>query len=309
MSEKRAPQTAEDGGLSNPALGIGLSVAAIAMFATMDALAKFTSETIRVEMVIWGRYFFHFLAMTLILPLLGARRVLKTNQTGKVVLRGLLLLGSTFCFFTAISQIPLAEANAIGFVAPLITVALSAFFLRETVGIRRWSAVAIGFAGMLVVLRPGFQEVHWAYFLVLAMATMFSIFALLTRALNRTEDPVAMLFYTALVGTAGASILAGFFWETPSPTEWLLLMVIGMIGGISHQILIYAYRYASASVLAPFQYTIIIWSTVYGFFLFADVPDLWTFLGAGLIVAAGLYVWVRERQVKKQAPAAPPLRR
>ncbi|MBO6561266.1 MAG: DMT family transporter [Nisaea sp.] len=309
MSDTRAPATAGDGGLSNPALGIGLSVVAIAMFATMDALAKFTSETIRVEMVIWGRYFFHFLAMVMILPILGVRRAFKTSQTGKVAIRGLLLLASTFCFFTAISQIPLAEANAIGFVAPLITVALSAFFLRETVGIRRWSAVAIGFGGMLVVLRPGFQDIHWAYFLVLAMATMFSVFALLTRALNRTEDPVAMLFHTAMIGTAGACLLAFFYWETPTLTEWLLLMVIGGIGGVSHQILIYAYRYASASILAPFQYTIIVWSTVYGFFLFGDVPDLWTFIGAGAIVAAGLYVWVRERQVKKQPPTPTPIRR
>lgn len=309
MSARRVPETAADGGLSHPALGIGLSVVAIALFATMDALAKYTSQSIRVEMVIWGRYFFHFVAMVLMLPMLGLRRSLHTEQTLKVTLRGLLLFSCTVCFFTAISQIPLAEANAIGFVAPLITVALSAFFLREKVGIRRWSAVLIGFAGMLVVLRPGFQEIHWAYFLVLLMASMFSVFALLTRALNRTEDPVAMLFHTALVGTAGACLLVGFFWETPTLTEWLLLMVIGAIGGISHQILIYGYRYASASILAPFQYTIIIWSTGYGFFIFADIPDIWTFVGGGVIVAAGLYVWVRERQVKKKPPVPTPLRR
>lgn len=309
MTERRAPDTAEDGGLSNPALGIGLVVVAISMFATMDALAKYTSEMIRVEMVIWGRYVFHFAGMALILPLLGIQRTLKTRQTAKVTLRGLLLLGSTICFFTAISLIPLADANAIGFVTPLITVALSAFFLREKVGIRRWSAVLIGFCGMLIVLRPGFQEIHWAYFLVLAMATMFSVFALLTRSLNRTEDPVAMLFHTALVGTVGASLLIGFFWETPTPTEWLLMMVIGLIGGVSHQILIFGYRYASASILAPFQYVIILWSTAYGYFIFADVPDFWTFVGAGLIVAAGLYVWIRERQIHAQPSTTTPLRR
>lgn len=309
MPQTNASDTASDSGLSNHALGIGLAMVAILMFATMDSLAKFTSQTIRVEMVIWGRYFFHFAAMVLILPLLGVRRSFKTTQTFKVTLRGLLLFGCTICFFTAVSLVPLAEANAIGFISPLITVAVSAFFLKEHVGVRRWSAVAIGFVGMLVVLRPGFQDVHWAYFLVIAMAVMFSLFGLLTRALNRTEDPVAMLFHTALIGTLGASIAIGFFWEWPEPREWALLALIGAIGGVSHQILIFAYRYASAAIIAPFQYSIIIWSSTYGFLLFGDMPDSWTFIGAGMIVAAGVYVWIRERQAQKMPTAPTPIRR
>ena len=303
MNNENNPGAADDGGLSNPARAIGLIVVAISMFATMDALAKYTSETIRVEMVIWGRYFFHFAAMILMLPLLGVRRVFHVKDPVKVTIRGLLLLGCTMCFFTAISLIPLTDANAIVFVAPLITVALSAFVLREKVGIRRWSAVGIGFAGVLIVLRPGFNEIHWAYFLVLAMATMFSIFGLLTRALNRTEDPVAMLFHTALVGFIGTGILVGFYWETPTLQEWMLLIVIGMIGGVSHQILIFGFRYASASLLAPFQYTVIIWATFYGYFIFGDLPDAWTLAGTALIVAAGVYVWLRERKIKPKHPA------
>jgi len=303
MKNENKPVAGEDAGLHNPARAIGLIIVAISMFATMDALAKYTSETLRVEMVIWGRYFFHFAAMVLVLPLLGVRRTFYVKDPIKVTVRGLLLLGCTMCFFTAISLIPLTDANAIVFVAPLITVALSAFVLREKVGIRRWSAVGIGFVGVLIVLRPGFNDVHWAYFLVLAMATMFSIFGLLTRSLNRTEDPVAMLFHTALVGFIGTGILVAFCWETPSLREWGLLMVIGVIGGVSHQILIFGFRYASASLLAPFQYTVIIWATMYGYFVFGDLPDVWTFAGAALIVTAGLYVWIRERQIKPK-PAA-----
>lgn len=303
MKNENKPVAVADDGLHNPARAIGLIIVAISMFATMDALAKYTSETIRVEMVIWGRYFFHFAAMVLVLPLLGVRRTFYVKDPIKVTVRGLLLLGCTMCFFTAISLIPLTDANAIVFVAPLITVALSAFVLREKVGIRRWSAVGIGFVGVLIVLRPGFNDVHWAYFLVLAMATMFSIFGLLTRSLNRTEDPVAMLFHTALVGFIGTGILVAFCWETPSLREWGLLMVIGVIGGVSHQILIFGFRYASASLLAPFQYTVIIWATMYGYFVFGDLPDAWTFAGAALIVTAGLYVWIRERQIKPKPPA------
>lgn len=305
MNTENSPAAVEDGGLSNPARAIGLTVVAISMFATMDALAKYTSETIRVEMVIWGRYFFHFAAMILMLPLLGIRRTCHVNDPMKVTVRGLLLLGCTICFFTAISLIPLADANAIVFVAPLITVALSAFVLRENVGVRRWSAVGIGFVGVLIVLRPGFNEIHWAYLLVVAMATMFSIFSLLTRSLNRTEDPVAMLFHTALVGFIGTGILVAFNWETPSLREWGLLIVIGVLGGISHQILIFGFRYASASLLAPFQYTIIIWATMYGYFVFGDQPDVWTFAGTALIVIAGLYVWIRERRIRPTPVAQP----
>ncbi|MEQ8334430.1 DMT family transporter [Nisaea sp.] len=305
MNQENTFAAADDGGLNNPARAIGLILVAISMFATMDALAKYTSETIRVEMVIWGRYFFHFAAMVVMLPLLGVRRTFRVKDPVKVTIRGLLLLGCTTCFFTAISLIPLTDANAIVFVAPLITVALSAFVLREKVGIRRWSAVVIGFAGVLIVLRPGFSEIHWAYFLVLAMAAMFSVFGLLTRALNRTEDPVAMLFHSALVGTVGTGIMVGFFWETPTLHEWGFLMVIGVVGGISHQVLIFSFRYASASLLAPFQYTVIIWATIYGYAIFGDLPDIWTFAGAALIVAAGLYVWVRERQIKANRPARP----
>jgi drug/metabolite transporter (DMT)-like permease len=275
----------------------------------MDMLVKKSGAMLPVEQVTFFRYAVHFAVLLALTPFLGLRTMLGGRRFGFLALRGGFMFVSTVLFFTAITQLPLAEAAAITFMAPIITVGLSVLFLKEQVGIRRWSAVAVGFGGMLVVLRPGFQDIHWAYFLVLAMATMFSVFALLTRALNRTEDPVAMLFHTAMIGTAGACLLAFFYWETPTLTEWLLLMVIGVIGGVSHQILIYAYRYASASILAPFQYTIIVWSTVYGFFLFGDVPDLWTFIGAGVIVAAGLYVWVRERQVKKQPPTPTPIRR
>lgn len=303
MKTENSPAAVENDGLSNPARAIGLIVVAVSMFATMEAMAKYTSETIRVEMVIWGRYFFHFAGMVLVLPLLGVRRTFHVKSPVKVTIRGLLLLGCTICFFTAISLIPLTDANSIAFVAPLITVALSAFVLREKVGIRRWAAVGIGFVGVLIVLRPGFNEIHWAYFLVLGMATMFSIFGLMTRSLNRTEAPVAMQFHAALVGFIGTGILIFFYWETPTLREWVFLIVIGAIGGVSHQILIFGFRYASASLLAPFHYIVIIWATIYGYFIFGDVPEVWTFAGAALIVTAGLYVWIRERQIKPTPPA------
>ncbi|WP_323795650.1 DMT family transporter [Nisaea sp.] len=303
MNTENSPAAVESDGLSNPARAIGLILVAVSMFATMEALAKYTSETIRIEMVIWGRYFFHFVGMVLVLPLLGVRRTFHVKNPIMVSIRGLLLLGCTICFFTAISLIPLTDANSIAFVSPLITVALSAFVLREKVGIRRWAAVGIGFVGVLIVLRPGFNEIHWAYFLVLGMATMFSIFGLMTRSLNRTEDPVAMQFHAALVGFIGTGILIFFCWETPSLREWGFLIVIGAIGGVSHQILIFGFRYASASLLAPFHYIVIIWATIYGYFIFDDVPEVWTFAGAALIVTAGLYVWIRERQIKPTPPA------
>lgn len=299
-----APSLASSPPDQRPALAIGFALLAVALFAIMDGIAKHASQSIRVEMVIWGRYFFHLLGMVLLLPWLGTRRCVAAKSPALLVLRGLLLLGCTVCFFVAISEIPLADANAIGFVAPLMTVALSVLVLKEKVGIRRWSAVIAGFAGVLVILRPGFQEIHWAYILVLVMALLFAAFSLMTRALGRSEDPIAMLFYTALVGGLGASLALPFVWTEPSLAEWAFLAAVGLIGGSSHLVLIHAYRLGPASLIAPYQYTQIAWSIALGALLFGDLPDAYTLLGTSIIIAAGLYVLLREAQLKRRAALA-----
>ncbi|MEQ8815083.1 MAG: DMT family transporter [Thalassobaculum sp.] len=280
-------------------LGIGLLVLAELVFATMDTVAKYLSQEMPVGMVVWGRYAFNF---AFLLPFLLRRRpseVLRVHRLGLVLFRGVQLLTATTCFFTAIRYIPLADAVAIGFVAPLFVVALSVPLLGERVGPRRWAAVLVGLAGTLVIVRPGFSEVHWAYGLVILLAFIFATFVINTRILTRTERPMAMLFYTTLVGASGATLILPFVWQTPTLAQWGLMAVMGALGGGSHLMLIHAYRVATASLLAPFQYAQIVFAGFFGWLVFGDLPDGWTLAGTAILVGSGLYVLHREAQVAR----------
>jgi drug/metabolite transporter (DMT)-like permease len=284
--------------------GILLATLAGFLFVTSDSIVKLATGDLPVPMIVWGRFASHMILMLLLFP--GRRFValFKVKQPGLVIGRGVLLLICTSLFFTAIGHIGLAEANAIMFVSPFFVVALSIPLLKEKVGIRRWSAVIIGFAGILIILRPGFQEVHWAYLLILGVAFFYGLFTILTRTLSFTETATSMWFYTALVGFLCSTPVALYNWQTPSPQEWLMLGAIGVIGGGSHYIVIHAYHRAPASLLAPFQYVQIVWATIYGFLIFGHLPDGWTFAGAAVIIASGLYVWLRERQLGKNRRSA-----
>ena len=277
--------------------GIGLAVLAGFLFVTSDTVVKVVREDLPVAMVVWGRFIMHLLLMFILFPGRKIIPLLKVNNPKLIIGRGLLLLTCTCLFFTAIGYIGLAEANSIMFISPFFVVALSIPLLGEKVGIRRWSAVLVGFIGILIVLRPGFQEIHWAYLLIIGCAFFFALFTIITRTLSFTETATSMWFYTALVGTIGSSSVVWFYWETPTPFQWLLLLVIGAIGGGSHYIVIKAYNRAAASLLAPFQYVQILWATIYGLLVFNNFPDSWTLLGTIIIIASGLYVWMRERQL------------
>ena len=238
-----------------------------------------------------------------LLPLLRVRRL------GLTLLRGVLLLTATLCFFTAITHIPLADAVAIGFAAPLFVVALSIPILGEKVGARRWTAVVVGFIGVMIIVRPGFADVHWAYFLMIFLAFVFAIFVIVTRLLTRTEATLAMLFYTALMGTLGASLLLPFFWLTPSWPQVAWMAAMGALGGVSHMLMIQAYRHADTSSLAPFQYAQIIFAGILGYLVFNDLPDMWVLAGGAIVVASGTYVFHREAQIAragKEGAYAPP---
>lgn len=279
---------------SDVSLGIGLLVLAELVFATMDTLAKHLSQEMPVGMVVWGRYAFNFVFM---LPFLLRRRpseVLRLQRPGLVLFRGVQLLTATACFFTAVRYIPLADAVAIGFVAPLFVVALSVPLLGERVGPRRWTAVLIGLAGTLVIVRPGFAEVHWAYGLMIVLAFIFATFVINTRILTRTERPMAMLFYTTLVGAGGASLALPFVWQLPTLEQWGMMAAMGALGGVSHLLLIHAYRVATASLLAPFQYAQIVFAGFYGWLVFGDLPDGWMLAGTAILVGSGLYILRRE---------------
>ena len=280
-------------------LGIILAILAGFLFVSSDTVVKLTRQDLPVAMVVWGRFTAHFLLMLFLFPGRKINKLFKVNNFKLVIFRGILLLLCTCLFFTAIGYIGLAEANSIMFISPFFVVALSIPLLKEKVGIRRWSAVIIGFIGIVIILRPGFQEIHWAYFLIIGVAFFFALFTILTRTLSFTETAISMWFYTALVGMVGSSAIVWYYWQTPTLSQSLMLLFIGAIGGGSHYIVIKAYQRASASMLAPFQYFQIIWATIYGLLVFDVTPDGWTCLGTAIIIASGLYVWSREQQLGK----------
>jgi drug/metabolite transporter (DMT)-like permease len=296
------PQAEGPGGdvSENAVRGIALLIVAELLFATMDTIAKHLGSELPVPMVVWGRYAFHLGFMLVLFP--GRRLIplLRVKRLGLTLLRGALLLTATMSFFTAITYIPLADAVAIGFVAPLFVVALSIPLLGEKVGPRRWAAVLVGFLGVMVIVRPGFQDVHWAYGLMIFLAFIFAVFVIVTRLLTKTEETLAMLFYTALMGTLGSSLLLPFFWTTPTWEQVGWMAAMGALGGVSHLILISAYKIATTSTLAPFQYVQIIFAAAWGYAIFGDIPDIWVISGGAIVVASGIYVIQREAQLAKQ---------
>lgn len=291
--------------------GIMMIMAAVAMFAAMDTISKYLTRFYPVTTVVWARYAFHTLLVVLVLgPRLGLTLV-RTERPGAQCVRGLLLAGASVFFVGALKYMPLAESSAISFLAPLLVTLLAVLVLKEKVELARWVAVAGGFVGVLTIIRPGSGIFAWASLLPLGTAACFAWYQILTRRLAGLESPYVSIFYSGLVGTLLLSIALPYSWALPqSALHLALFTVIGIIGGLSHLILIKAYDFAPASRLAPFSYTQLVWVTVAGYVAFGDFPDRWSLAGIGILMASGIYVathqHLSERLKRAELPEAPP---
>lgn len=285
-------------GTSDPAAArkaILLSLCAVFLFSLLDLQAKWLGQTQPVSQVVWARYFGHFAIMTVFLWPGRGLRLLRTKAPVLQVSRGALLLACTVLFFLAIQRLPLADAVAIGFVAPLFATALSVPLLKEQVGVRRWSAVLVGFVGALIIVRPGLGVFDTAALLVLGMAVCFALYQNLTRMVSGTDDSVVSLYYTAVVGALAASLVVPFTWtDLPGWREAAMLAGLGIWAGLGHYLYILAFRLAPIAVITPLMYTALLWNTANGYLVFGDLPDRWTVLGASVLIATGLYVLYRE---------------
>jgi drug/metabolite transporter (DMT)-like permease len=297
-----APAARSNAAGSGTMLGIGLTLVAIGLFTTMDTIGKTLMAHYPFQQVVWARYFFQCTLMLVMLPRLGIIGFLRTRRHGLQIGRGLLLAVATICMFGAISVVPLADAYTITFTAPLLVTALSVPLLKEKVGWRRWSAVLIGFAGVLIVIRPGFGEVPWQLMLPLVTAACFALYQILTRlvSVDPCETPFVMLFYVAWVGAVLMTLMVPFYWQPVALVHWPWLMAMGGLGAIGHLILIRALVIAPASLIAPFTYSQIIWALLAGYFVFGDVPDVWMLIGCSVIVGSGLFVFYREAVLGKR---------
>lgn len=281
--------------------GMLMIIMAVAIFSVMDALSKYLTRFYPVALVAWSRYAFHLLLVVIVLGPRFGLSLIRTARPGAQLVRGLLLAIASISFISAVKYMPLAEATAIAFLGPLLIVVMSVLFLKEKVEPARWIAVLCGFIGVLVIIRPGSSVFTWAALFPLTNAIAFASYQILTRRLSGLESAYTSIFYSGLIGTLLLSATLPYVWVMPQNGLHLaLLIATGVLGGLSHLILIKAYDYAPASRLAPFSYTQLIWVATIGYVVFGDFPDTWSLVGIGILMASGLYTATNQRRSDRQ---------
>jgi len=261
----------------------------------MDTIAKYLSSDLSFFQITWARYFFTVLFTLPFMFFFFRKNLTWTTQPKLQIFRGLTLLFANVLFFYSISVISMAKALTLAFVAPLITTALSPFFLGEKVGFRRWSAVIVGFIGSLIVIRPGFIEFNLASVAALGTGFFYGIYLIITRKLHRSDSPLLTLLLTGVVGFVVASFLVPVVWINPTFNQWSLLALMGIFACLGHLFLILSLKYADASKLAPFGYFEIVTNIILGYYFFSDFPDFWMWIGLLIIISSGIYITIRER--------------
>ena len=279
-------------------LPILLMIGAVFCFASMDATAKYLMKEIGPAQTIWARYTVQAILVTvLILPKINVYG--RTKYPKLQFLRSVALMMATTLFFFAFSRLGLAEASAIFNISPVL-ITLGAFlFLREQIGPRRVIGILVSLLGALIIIRPGSGVFTIYAILPLGAAIFYSTYSLATRFVGTDESPWTSLFYSAIFGAICYSIYIVFNWNPMSNNALLLTIIIGLFGTAGHICLIRALTLGEASLVAPFIYTNLLFTTIWGFVLFGNFPDFWTIVGALIIVAAGIYVWARDRAIRQ----------
>jgi drug/metabolite transporter (DMT)-like permease len=292
--------------------GIVLKLISAILFAVMSALVRYLGTRYPVGEVVFYRSAFAIVPVMLVYAWRGElAAAVRTEHPFGQITRGAMAIVSMFCNFGALARLPLIEANAISFTSPFVSVVLAALILKEHVRIYRWSAVIIGFVGVLVVLSPHFSGEE----LTIAMASAGALTGVLsglagsisnaaaviqTRRLTESETTSAIVFYFSLICAVGSLVTFPFGWTTPPVAELAALVSVGFLGGLGHIFLTESYRYAPASIIAPFDYTSMVWALVLGYFLFGELPTQMIIAGSAIIAASGMFVIWRERQLALQ---------
>ncbi|HJO77533.1 MAG TPA: DMT family transporter [Pelagibacteraceae bacterium] len=261
----------------------------------MDTIAKYLSSDLSFFQITWARYFFTVFFTLPFMFFFFRKNLIWTTKPKLQIFRGLTLFLANVLFFYSISVISMAKALTLAFVAPLITTALSPIFLGEKVGLRRWSAVIIGFIGSLIVIRPGFIEFNLASIAALGTGFFYGIYLIITRKLHSSDSPLLTLLLTGVVGAVVASFLVPVVWINPTFNQWSLLALMGVFACLGHLFLILSLKYADASKLAPLAYFEIVTNIILGYYFFSDFPHYWTWFGLAIIVCSGVYISFRER--------------
>ena len=276
---------------------IMLILLATLFFSLMDVSVKALVPRIGVLPSLWARYAGQ-MAVVILLILPRIHLVVRTKYLGLNIARSFMLMGATSFFFSALGLIPLTDAAALMSINPVLITLGAAVFLGESLGIRRITGIVVALAGALIVIRPGSDVFSLAALLPLAAATCYSGYALLTRKVGANEDPWTSLFYTALVGTVVFSVLVPFAWQPLDAVSLMIMAGLSVFGMVGQMFLIRAFSAGEAAMLAPYAYSGIILATFWSMVLFDEWPDVWTIIGALVIIGAGLYVWHRETRAR-----------
>ncbi len=269
--------------------------------ACSDTLAKYLSLTLPAIEIAWIRFLVFFI---ILLPVMAkaSPRVFRSTRPVLQVWRGLALVSSSLFFISGLRFLHIAEASATSFVAPLFVTALSIVLLSEKVGIRRWAATLVGLVGVMIVVRPGSSAFHPAVIFPIISALGWAFTLTVTRMISGKDRAVTTMVYSAVIGLCVLTVLVPFVWVVPSWRDIFFGVCIGIASTTGQWIVVLAFRYADASVLAPFSYSQLIWVTILGFLIFGEIPDIWTIAGAAVIISSGLYTAHRERLRHAQAP-------
>ena len=283
--------------INNPR-GILLMALGFALFAVADTIAKVLLEYYPPVQVVFIRMLGLFCGVNLMM-LYNLKWVGKTHNLSKQLLRGLAQAGSAVSFLVGLRTIAIADATSIAFVAPLFVIILSYFILKEPIGIRRWLAVIIGFSGTLIIIRPGFEIINLGHIFIIIAALLFALRQIISRLIASTDDPLTTAFFTAYTSVFIFVLFQPWVWTPITDKNHIFLFLIfASFAGIAEFLVIKSLQIAHAVVVSPLQYTLLIWVTIFGFFIWGILPDVWTFLGAGVIIATGLYSLHRERLKK-----------
>jgi drug/metabolite transporter (DMT)-like permease len=295
---RRAGDLLSDAGLQRRQrlTGIALMCGAVALFACLDTTAKYLNTQMDTSQVTWARYTSAFLLTLIVSNPFTHPGLLRTKRPKLQLIRALLLLGSTAFNFLALRWLQLDEALSIIFTFPFIVAIASGPMLGEWIGWRRWSAIGVGFAGVLLITRPGLGGMHPAALISLAATICYGLYAVITRVVSRADSNQTSLFYGNFIGALIMLPIIPFVWQTP-PNALIALMLLatGIFGSAGHFCLIAGHKLAPASVLSPFVYTQLIWVITFGYLVFDNVPTAWTMAGAAVVIGSGLYLLYRER--------------
>jgi drug/metabolite transporter (DMT)-like permease len=289
-----------------PISAILLIIAATACFTSLDVSVKYLSQRYPVPLLVWARWGMQVLVMTAVLGPTMRWGLVRTSRPRLHLVRGIVLIGSSLSFFSALKFLPLAEATALNYSTPMIVTLMAATFLQERITVPRWAFVIAGFVGMLLIVRPGGEMLTPASLLALASAALYATFQILTRKLAG-ENSIVLLFFPALVGTLLMSALVPFLdYDTWFPVrDAALFVAIGAVGTLGHFLFILAFQRAAVSAIAPFTYVQMLWSTLAGWLVFGTFPDAWTLTGIVIIAGSGVVLTWYERWRASLLPAEP----